>query len=88
MQVFCDLCKCFVFCASVFYLFKCFVICASVFYLCKCFVICASVFYLCKCFDPKSHGIKSLITGQEKYECYFRLPVKNTIFETTSSQTS
>ena len=42
MQVFYDLCKCFM-------------ICVSVFYFCKCFVICASVFYLCKCFVPMSH---------------------------------
>ena len=57
MQVFWDLYKWFVNCASVLYLWKCFGICGSVLdfmqVFCdfwKCFVIFGSVLDLCKCF--------------------------------------
>ena len=48
LQVFCDLCKCFVICASVLYLCKCFVFV-------QVFCICATVLYFRKCFVPMSH---------------------------------
>ena len=65
MKVFCNLCKCFVICASVLWF-------VQVFYdLCKCFLfvqvfsICASVFYLCKCFVRMSHRNNSFLEAFE-----------------------